>query len=461
MYKIWLFVALLFVPGSVFGSMTITEVMYDVSGTDSGREWVEVQNTGSESINFSEWVFYENSSNHGLSSVQGDETILPGGYAVIVDDVDLFLADWSNVTSISIFDSSWSSLSNTGEELSLKDQDDTIVFSFTYDVTLGADGDGNSLQLVDGVWGVGSPTPGLANSVSGSGNTDTSEETTDTNTTSSADGGVAVETQIQSERFVITSDVSRTTVHDSIVFSGELKKPSGSAYHGTIRWNFGDGVEVENTVSQDVQHVYQYPGEYIVTAKYWPYTYTSIEPQHVARTRISVQESPILFTELLSNAVVLQNTTVYESDLSGWYISCGDMIFSIPDGTFIGPNKSRTLVNDVFANFSMACLPRLHFPAGAVASTLELPSQEEVSKPVAPRRATAPAVAEPVTSAPVQTQASVISAFDESSTTTQNSAPKRTVSLPIILFVLLVVAVLWFVVFTRSQEPSDEFEIIE
>lgn len=462
MYKIGLVLGLFFLPFLASASVSITEVMYDVPGTDSGREWLEVQNTGSENIDFSQWVFYENGSNHGLTSVQGGDTLAPGQYAIITDDPDLFLADWPNLGSISIFDSSWSSFSNTGEELSIKDQDDTIVFSVTYDTSLGADGDGNTLQIVNGVWLAASPTPGSANVSSGgnNGEENTSSETQN-ESTSSESSGVAVETQTAKEQFVISADVRRTTISNTITFSAQMKKTSGPAYHGTVRWNFGDGVEVENTVSQPVQHVYQYSGEYIVTAKYWPYTYTSVDPAHTARLQIAVQDSPIVLSELLDGAMTLVNTTVYEVDLSNWFLRCGTHTFNIPDGTVVGPNKTRTLVNPVFDNFSFACVPALYFPAGAVASTLEPPAQKEPETPVSFRQSTAPAVTESVAPLSVQTQASVISAFDESSTATQNSASKRTVSLPIILFVLLVVVVLWFVVFARSKEPSDEFEIIE
>jgi hypothetical protein len=37
-------------PSIVCAQMVITEVMYDVEGTDSGREWIEIQNIGTENI---------------------------------------------------------------------------------------------------------------------------------------------------------------------------------------------------------------------------------------------------------------------------------------------------------------------------------------------------------------------------------------------------------------------------
>jgi hypothetical protein len=47
----FLVMAFLFMP-SVSGAVLINEIMYDLSGSDTGREWIEIYNNGSD-INLS------------------------------------------------------------------------------------------------------------------------------------------------------------------------------------------------------------------------------------------------------------------------------------------------------------------------------------------------------------------------------------------------------------------------
>ena len=45
-------------------SVTINEIMYDLEGADTGREWVEVHNSGSEAVDLLKWKFVEGGTNH-------------------------------------------------------------------------------------------------------------------------------------------------------------------------------------------------------------------------------------------------------------------------------------------------------------------------------------------------------------------------------------------------------------
>src|SRR5258708_21866234 len=135
-------IASLSFPLSV-SALSITEIMYDPEGADTGREWIEVYNDGS-AADLSKWKFFEGGTNHGLVSAQGDATIPNGGYAVIADNPQKFLLDFPSYSG-ALFDSSFS-LKNTRETLALKDVLLAIVASVTYDPPWGAVGDGNSLH---------------------------------------------------------------------------------------------------------------------------------------------------------------------------------------------------------------------------------------------------------------------------------------------------------------------------
>ena len=41
------------------GDVVINEIMYDLSGSDTDREWIEIYNKGTSSIDLAEWRFQE------------------------------------------------------------------------------------------------------------------------------------------------------------------------------------------------------------------------------------------------------------------------------------------------------------------------------------------------------------------------------------------------------------------
>jgi PKD repeat protein len=110
-------------------SIVITEIG---AAETSGYEWIEIINISDSSIDLDGWKFFEADTNHGLSLIQGDDTILdPGGYAVITQNDINFLERYSNITA-TIFDSSWGTLNESGEEIGLKNADGNFVEQFTY-----------------------------------------------------------------------------------------------------------------------------------------------------------------------------------------------------------------------------------------------------------------------------------------------------------------------------------------
>jgi len=155
----------LFFPNKIFAQETviINEVMYDLEGSDSDREWVELKNVSTQSVDLSNWKFEESGTQHKLTSYQGSIILDSQQYAVIVDKVEKFLTDFPNFSG-TIYDSSFS-LSNSGETLTLRDsKDGEIISELTYSPDLGASGDGNSLQRNEGNNFIPAiPTPGKVN----------------------------------------------------------------------------------------------------------------------------------------------------------------------------------------------------------------------------------------------------------------------------------------------------------
>src|SRR4051812_46838445 len=104
------FIVSLFIltPCFAFAQVVITEIMYDLpTGSDSGREWIEIYNAGSESVKLTGWKLFENSTNHKISAVSGGDALLPSSYTVIADNAEKFKADWPQFSG-QLFDSTFS-----------------------------------------------------------------------------------------------------------------------------------------------------------------------------------------------------------------------------------------------------------------------------------------------------------------------------------------------------------------
>lgn len=139
-------------------SLQITEIMYNPAGSDIGREWVELYNNESSSINISRYKFIEENSNHNINLIFGDFILNSNESAIIADDSTKFMIDYPNYTQ-KLFDSSFS-LINSGEYIAIKNDNDSIIFEFTYNTSLGAYNNGKSLSYINYTWQEFSASPG-------------------------------------------------------------------------------------------------------------------------------------------------------------------------------------------------------------------------------------------------------------------------------------------------------------
>jgi len=149
----------LLAPGVALANIQITEIMYDVPGSDAGHEWVEVTNTGSSPTDIAKFHLLEANTNHKLSVVAGSSLLAPGASAVIASKPSTFKTDWPDFAG-TLFDSTFS-LSNVGEALAITDASSTPQDSVTYAASLGAGGDGGSLHTSGDTFVSALPNPGV------------------------------------------------------------------------------------------------------------------------------------------------------------------------------------------------------------------------------------------------------------------------------------------------------------
>ncbi len=343
---------LLFVPLFSRAQVVINEVMYDLSGTDTGREWIEIYNGSSAAIDISNWKLFEANTNHGLTNIQGGTSLASGGYAIIADDPTKFLADWSGFSGI-LFGSAFS-LSNSGETLGLKENSTTTSFvdQITYDPTTGAGGDGNSLQKSESSWLSATPTPGVVNALSTnttSTTTDstatttttqtTSTNTTNTNTTLSAHYGSAGLSIVEPiSKFEIGAGRARLGMVDTpMQFKPEMKY----SYSGnmTFKWSFGDGAI---GYGQVLSHSYAYPGEYVVILNV-----SSAGGQAVSRVNVKIVPADISISLASSERVEVSNNSKTEINLFGRALSSQGKLFVFPEDTIIKAGQKISFASSI------------------------------------------------------------------------------------------------------------------
>jgi hypothetical protein len=149
----------LLLPSLALAQVKITEIMYDAPGADTGREWVEVANLGSQNVDIGKYKLLESGTNHGLKLVQGASVLAPNGVAIIAADPTKFLADYPAFSG-ALFDSAFS-LSNTEESLTLKDASSSVLDTASYASVAEANGTGGSLNVKDGSFVAAMASPGV------------------------------------------------------------------------------------------------------------------------------------------------------------------------------------------------------------------------------------------------------------------------------------------------------------
>lgn len=287
MKKIVFFSLMIFlIANRAFASVRINEIMYDVEGSDTGREWIEVYNDSAETIDLSKWKLFEANTNHSLTSYQGGNTLQAGDFALIVNDPTKFVLDWPSFSG-AIFDSTFS-LSNTGESLALKDENLNIIDQASYNSNSGATGDGKSLQLIDNKFIPANPTPGKMNDLIVS--TNSSEPVIDNSSTDK------INTQVVSD----LNSYKLEIVAPEKVFAGMpiiigLKAEYGGqpVTSGRFYWNFGNGETKDSVKNEPLNYTYDIPGDYLIVLDYIK-NMSDQEPISTARFKITVLPTSVV-----------------------------------------------------------------------------------------------------------------------------------------------------------------------
>lgn len=358
-YRIILFfIATFLLPYSqVSANLVINEIMYDLEGTDTGREWIEIYNNSDAQIDLSTYKFFEADTNHGLTLSQGNKNISAKGYALIVADPATFKIDWPSFSG-TIFDSSFS-LGNEGEKLAIKDANLNIVDEYTYSSNSGGLGNGKSLQLVNGSWAASTPTVGSVNQISLDDTEEDEEEDNSSNSNNEKKETTSTTTK-KTEEENIASKVKLTA--PKIAFIGvpfdlkaEAVDKNGKEFRsGRYFWNFGDGNGEERKSSASFSYTYFYEGDYHISLEYY-LNNSSKTPDSVLEATVKVIPLDISISKVGDQNdffVEINNNTSYDVDISGWVISSIYKTFVFPRNTSI-LSKKKMMLSSKITNFDI------------------------------------------------------------------------------------------------------------
>ncbi len=325
-------------------ALIINEVMYDPEGSDTDREWIEVLNNTNDTLDLTSWKFFEANTNHGLTAAQGTLTVPVGGYAVISNNPARFLQD--NPTYQGILIKASFSLSNGGEYLAMKNGSGSIQDSLTYIPSLGGQDDGTTLSFLDGIWLRGEKTPGAANVASSQSFTQavTPPNTASTNGTEISQPAPPLVTLASIS--APSTDLNVSTVNEKVVMVGADAEFTARASIGgkkvpenaEFTWSFGDG---GTRKGKSVGYHYHYPGVYVAIVEV-----SADGAIATAKTKVKVIAPELSISDVGAivgkNYIEISNSSLYEVDLSNWFIDINGRPFQLPrNTTLMGKQKVR------------------------------------------------------------------------------------------------------------------------
>ena len=316
--------------------ITISEIMYDPPGADTKREWIEVFNAGSVSVDLATYFLLENNVYHKLVPQSGS-TLEPGDFAVIADSVPDVLVDYPDFEGL-IFDSAFS-LANTGEKLSVTDSQKVAVDEFTYAADMGAGGNRQTLQIAGDTVIHAGATFGTENkTVSEAPDTDDSAGTTP-DTSSGSSGGDSSHSQPEPKEayaptgpFKIGAGRDRLVlINVPILFNATLSKPEAKP---SFAWNLGDFTV---RTGRKVTHTYEYPGTYQVVLEARNRDHTAI-----SRTEVTVLAPDIEIVQA-TTTLAFTNRLSDEVNIGGFRLNFMGGSRRVPENTIIDAGATLTI----------------------------------------------------------------------------------------------------------------------
>jgi hypothetical protein len=378
---------IIFYSNTAFANVSINEVMYNAEGADV--DWIEVYNEGNSSVDLSNLCLLvsNSTSNHSINNNSGSQELESHEYGIIVvnSQLDSFVSKWGS--SGKIFTSSFSLPNVTDEEsvkIEINDGDKlSPMTSVSYNLSLGSNGDGNSLQFINGSLKSGVPTPWLGNNILPNVDNSTTVATSSSSISKENEIKIKLNEAPSIKTKIIAKDISFVGLPtifqaSTIGYSDEVLR------YGKYHWNFGDGDFKEQVnILDKFSHTYLYPGEYTVYLEYYLNGYLDI-PDSKNKFIISVVPVELIISRVGDEDdffIEIANNSDHEVDISNWSLSSGEKKFIFPKNSILS-SKRKIILSPKLTNFNIIDKDNLKIltNSGNIIFSFINPNIEEKSK---------------------------------------------------------------------------------
>jgi len=363
-------------PISAQAAVTINEVAWMGTAVSANDEWIELYNSGTESVSLDGWLL---TSNGGLE-IELAGSLSAGSYGLLERTDD-------NSAPGDAFLIYTGALSNTGMTLSLKRADgsleDQIAGGEDWENIGGDNTTKETAQYTSGGWITAVPTPGRQNQEEGTSQEDSEDKKeNESSETSSFDNrsGSSIDYVILSGP--LDEDTELAIKSPKVVYVNQTFNldavPEGISDNWIRRikysWNLGDG---QIAYKRFIKHTYQYPGQYVVVLKA-KYNRT----EQIARKIITVLPVKFSITRNSQGDVQINNDAKYEINLTGYRVD-GLVDVTFPENTILLPGGTITIPKEELG-VNLYSLVRLFDEEGILVASTNMINEEpeEVNKPI-------------------------------------------------------------------------------
>lgn len=320
---------------SAAGTVKISEIAWMGTANSANDEWLELKNETSSPVSLDGWTL---KAEDGQPLITLSGTLAGNGYFLLERTDDDVVP---GVAADLIYSGA---LSNTGEVLVLRDasgiEQDRMNASAGWPA--GDNTTKDTMQLVDGVWLTGTPTPKQQNAGQPPATTnDSTPIATSTPQTSSGATMPYIAPEYKPKFGVVIQGPKKVSTYARSTFIASAVGHNGEPLVGPYvryAWNFGDGTSKDG---MKVEKAFNYPGAYIIRL-----TVISGDEQMSTEHQVRVSEHAVALSEALPGAkgwIELVNDASTPAELSGWILTEGSSRFVFPDGSIIGAQSGIVL----------------------------------------------------------------------------------------------------------------------
>lgn len=381
---LFIFSILFFLPSEARASLIINEISWQGYLGDANNEWIEIHNSGGDTINLDGWL---------LEASDGTPSINLSG--LTAGSGDFLLLERTDDTTVpeetaSLFYSG--ALSNEGENLVLKNSSGAIIDSANFssgwdDMQSSSAG---TMSRFGNSWNEGEATPKTQNISLESDdnqeennedqNEEDEEEEKDESDEEKDEEEIKGKTVLKEPKGTIESQ-NQSFVGIPVSFNSFLTDiDSDEIRRGIYVWNMGDGSVFYKTKKESFEYVYQYPGEYVVSLSFNKLDFgkdaIELNPYIYDEHIITITDNSISIEDFKEDGtLVLKNNASHSLNLSGWVLQNSDTKFIIPKHTTVRPGKTITFSATV-TKLGYKPVTVLN-PAGSLVDYSEKQKQEE------------------------------------------------------------------------------------